>query len=129
MIDDKAIPALSLASISWTQQNRNQEDMSQKETTTRKEQVQDPAIKYIPPHLRKVDNTQVSKKRRSKLTVPLATTKGKSQPKTLNLKGIIEDRNAMILVDSTGTYNCIDINVAKQLNILCTHKGPHNDNG
>jgi hypothetical protein len=42
----------------------------------------------------------------------------KSQPKTLKLKGIIKSRNVMILVDSNSTHNCIDINVAKQLNLF-----------
>jgi hypothetical protein len=67
-IDDEALPTLSLASISCTQQNGN-EDIFEKETTTKKEQVKE----YISPHLRKVDKTQVPRKERRKPTIPLAT--------------------------------------------------------
>lgn len=52
---------------------------------------------------------------------------GRSQTKTLKLKGDIKDRNitilidsrnVMILIDSDNIHNCIDIIVAKQLNLL-----------
>jgi hypothetical protein len=36
----------------------------------------------------------------------------------LKLKGIIKSRSIMILVYSGSTHNCIDINVAKQLNLF-----------
>jgi hypothetical protein len=52
MIDNKMMPKISLASISCTQQNRNEEDISQKETTTHKDQIQELTTKYIPPHLK-----------------------------------------------------------------------------
>jgi hypothetical protein len=42
----------------------------------------------------------------------------KPQPKTLKLKGGINDRNLTILVDSDSTHNCIDIDVAKKLNLF-----------
>ena len=42
----------------------------------------------------------------------------KSQPKTLKLKGVVKDRNVTVLVGSSNTHNCIDIIVAKQLNIF-----------
>ena len=41
--------------------------------------------------------------------------KGKPQPKTLKLKGVIKDRNLTILIDSGSTRNCIGIDVAKKL--------------
>jgi hypothetical protein len=40
------------------------------------------------------------------------------QPKTLKLKGVIKERNLTILVDSSGTHNGIDIDVAKKLNLF-----------
>lgn len=39
------------------------------------------------------------------------------RPKTMKLKGIIRDRNANIVVDSSNTHNCINIDLAKQLNL------------
>jgi hypothetical protein len=98
----------SLASISCVQKNRNEENKLQREIIT---------PKYIPPHLRK-DKSQPPRKEESKPTVPLATMTGKPQPKTLKLKGVIKDRNLTILVDSGSTHNCIDIDVAKKLNLF-----------
>jgi hypothetical protein len=43
---------------------------------------------------------------------------GRSQPKTLKLKGVIKDRNVTVVIDSHNTHNCIDIIVAKQLNLF-----------
>jgi hypothetical protein len=42
----------------------------------------------------------------------------KLQPKTLKLDGIIKNRNVTIVVYSYSTHNCIDINLAKQLNLF-----------
>ena len=42
----------------------------------------------------------------------------KLQLKTLKLKGIIKNRNIMILVDSHSTHDCIGINFSKQLNLF-----------
>lgn len=42
----------------------------------------------------------------------------KSQPKTLNLKAIVKNRNVMLLVDFDNSHNCLDINVTKQLNFF-----------
>jgi hypothetical protein len=58
------------------------------------------------------------RKEKRKPIVPLATMMGKLQPKTLKLKGIIKNRNVTILVDSSNTHNCIDINFTKQLNLF-----------
>jgi hypothetical protein len=54
-IDDEAMLLISLASVSCTQQNKDEDRVSQKESITRKEQIQELTTKYIPPHLRKVD--------------------------------------------------------------------------
>jgi hypothetical protein len=43
---------------------------------------------------------------------------GKLQLKTLKLKGIIKNRNVIILVDFNSTHNHIDINFAKKLNLF-----------
>ena len=43
---------------------------------------------------------------------------GKPQPKTLQLKGVIKDINLTILIDYGSTHNCIDIDVAKKLNLF-----------
>lgn len=40
------------------------------------------------------------------------------QPKNLELKGVIKDRNLIIFVDFDSTHNCIDIVVSKQLNLF-----------
>ena len=42
----------------------------------------------------------------------------KSQPKTLKLKGLIKDRNIIVLMYSKNTHNCIYINFIKKLNHL-----------
>ena len=42
----------------------------------------------------------------------------KSQPKTLKLKGVIKDRNVILLIYSKNTHNCIYINFIKKLNHL-----------
>jgi hypothetical protein len=109
----------SLASISCVQQNRNEENELQREIITprKKNQIQQSIAKYIPPHLKK-DKIQSPSKEESKTIVSLATMTGKPQPKTLKLKGVIKDRNITILVDSGSTHNCIDIVVAKQLNLF-----------
>jgi hypothetical protein len=57
-----------------------------------------------------------SQEKRRKPTIPRVIGTRKSQPKTPNLKGIIKNRNVMILVDPNSTNNCIDIDVTKQLN-------------
>lgn len=41
---------------------------------------------------------------------------GKPQPRNLNLKGVIKDRNITILIDYGSTHKCIDIDVAKKPN-------------
>jgi hypothetical protein len=64
---DEAPPKISLASISCTQQNRNEEDVPQKETITQKDQIQQLTTKYIPPHLRKVDKIQFQEKKKENL--------------------------------------------------------------
>lgn len=42
----------------------------------------------------------------------------KSQPKTLKLKGVIKDRNVIVLMYSKNTHNYIYINFVKKLNHL-----------
>jgi hypothetical protein len=42
----------NLHQTSCTQQNRNEEKLSQKETVNQKEETQELTTKYIPPHLR-----------------------------------------------------------------------------
>jgi hypothetical protein len=91
-----------------SKKNRNEENKLQREIIT---------PKYIPPHLRK-DKNQPPRKEESKPIVLLATMTGKPQPKTLKLKGVIKDRNLTILIDSGSTHNCIDIDVAKKLNLF-----------
>jgi len=45
------------------------------------------------------------------------------RPKTMKLKGLIRGRNVNIVVDSSSTHNCINIDLAKQLDIcICLVK-------
>jgi hypothetical protein len=60
MINNEAPQKISLASILCAQQNRNEEDVPQKDTITQKDQIQ-LTTKYTPPHLRKADKTYVQK--------------------------------------------------------------------
>jgi len=61
-LDNEAMPKRSLASFSCSLQNKNIDRVSQKETVTQKEQIQEPTTKYIPHQLRKVDKTQELRK-------------------------------------------------------------------
>jgi hypothetical protein len=43
-----------------------------------------------------------------------------TQPQTLKLKGHVKKTNAMVLIYIRSSYNFVDINVARRLNLLCT---------
>ena len=107
---------ISWASISCSQNNRNEEEVPKKDTITQKYQIKQLPKIFVLPHLRKCDETHVQKKVEREFPIPPITTKRKSQPKTLKLKGIVKNIYVMILVDFRSTHNCIDINVGKQLN-------------
>ena len=47
----------------------------------------------------------------------------KIRPKTLKLKGLIRGKNVNILIDSSSTHNCTNVDLAKQLDIcICPIK-------
>lgn len=57
IIGNEGPPMISLASSTCAHQNRNEEDMLQFEIITRKDQIQQPIVKYIPRHLKKAGKT------------------------------------------------------------------------
>jgi len=56
MIDNETMSKVSSTSISSTQQNRNGEEISKKETTVYKDQIKQSITKYIMPHIRKAND-------------------------------------------------------------------------